>query len=91
MTLWRVAAVFIMVKYNIYDILHDQEVSMLNHFICATEERGTLDNPVSAPLFRKSFSIEKIPGSAFLRICGLGLYRVFINGIDITKGEFAPY
>ena len=64
---------------------------MLNHFICATEERGTLDNPVSAPLFRKSFSIEKIPGSAFLRICGLGLYRVFINGIDITKGEFAPY
>ena len=64
---------------------------MLNGFICAGKERGTLTKPVPAPLFRKDFYIEKDVRCADLRICGLGLYRIYINGSDITKGEFAPY
>lgn len=64
---------------------------MLNCFICATKERGTLTAPVPAPLFRREFHIDKALEVASLRICGLGLYRLFINGRDITKGSFAPY
>lgn len=64
---------------------------MLNRFICATHERGTLAQPVPAPLFRKEFRIDKLLKRASLRICGLGLYRLYLNGQDITKGAFAPY
>ena len=64
---------------------------MLNSFVCASNDRGTLQQPIPAPLFRKEFWIEQPLSSAKLRICGLGLYRVFINGKDITKGFFAPY
>ena len=64
---------------------------MLNCFICASTERGTLTAPIPAPLFRKEFRIGKELSGASLRICGLGLYRLFINGTDITKGAFAPY
>ena len=64
---------------------------MLDCFICASRERGTLVDPIPAPLFRKEFTVEKAILSASVRICGLGLYRLFINGNDITKGVFAPY
>lgn len=64
---------------------------MLNCFICASKERGTLTDPIPAPLFRREFPVHKALRFASLRICGLGLYRLFINGADITKGVFAPY
>lgn len=64
---------------------------MLNHFICARPERGTLEAPIPAPLFRREFSVGRSLTGALLRFCGLGFYRLYINGTDITKGELAPY
>ncbi len=60
-------------------------------FICANNDICDYDNYVSAPLFRKVFSLEKIPQSACFAICGLGLYELYINGVHITKGALAPY
>ena len=58
-------------------------------FICASEEYSEYDRFVPAPYFRKVF----VPVSADcrLRVTGLGFYRVWINGTEITKGLLAPY
>ena len=60
-------------------------------FIKATNEYCTLDKFVSAPYLRRSFEIEALPDSAEISICGLGFYRLFINGHEITRGHLAPY
>lgn len=64
---------------------------MLNHFICADRERGTLETPCPAPLFRKEFQTHKKLQSAVLYFCGLGFYKLYLDGKDITKGALAPY
>ena len=58
-------------------------------FICATEEYSSYHDFVPAPYFRKVF----VPGctDCRLRVTGLGFYRVWINGTEITKGLLAPY
>ncbi len=58
-------------------------------FICATKEYTTYQRFVPAPYFRKTFTA----GSAGcrLRVTGLGFYRVWINGRELTKGLLAPY
>lgn len=61
------------------------------NFIQRTKKFSTIDIPVPAPYFRKTFDIEKIPNKAEIVICGLGFYRLYINGKDITKGFLAPY
>ncbi len=60
-------------------------------FISATKEYCTYTKHVPAPYLRKSFSVNKKIESAKITICGLGFYRLFINGKDITKGLLAPY
>ena len=60
-------------------------------FVCATEKYSTLNSPIPNPQFRKSFSLDSTPGSAEITVCGLGYYRLYINGKDITKGYMAPY
>ncbi|MBR7132267.1 MAG: family 78 glycoside hydrolase catalytic domain [Clostridia bacterium] len=60
-------------------------------FICRNNEVCDFDNHVPAPLFRKSFLLDALPGGANLVICGLGLYELYINGKHITKGVLAPY
>ena len=60
-------------------------------FIKATAEKNEFDQHVSAPYFRKSFTVEKKPESAEISVCGLGFYRLFVNGNDMTKGHLAPY
>jgi len=60
-------------------------------FIKATREYSTLDKFVPAPLFRKSFLINAPLSNADVSVCGLGFYRLFINGTEITKGHIAPY
>ena len=59
-------------------------------FICASERKNEYDDHVCAPLFKRVFSLEKID-AAYVQICGLGFYRLFLNGKEITKGKFAPY
>ena len=62
-----------------------------SNFISATRKYNTYFEHVSAPLFRKSFTVEKEIDSAQITICGLGFYKLYINGKDITKGMLAPY
>ena len=64
---------------------------MNKKFIKATKDYCTLEKYVSAPYMRRSFEIESFPDSAEISICGLGFYRLFINGQEITKGLLAPY
>lgn len=60
-------------------------------FVCATRELNTYQKHTPAPLFRKSFTLASQPEKAEITICGLGFYRLWVNGADITKGLLAPY
>lgn len=60
-------------------------------FVTAGQEYSTFENPVPAPLFRKSFVLERVPDKVPLMISGLGFYELFVNGWEITKGLLAPY
>lgn len=60
-------------------------------FVCAKREYSSFAKHERAPLFRKSFNLKSIPEEAEILICGLGFYRLFINGTEITKGYLAPY
>lgn len=60
-------------------------------FIAATKEYCTHEKMIPAPLMRKAFEVEKLPRKAELIFCGLGFYRLFLNGEEITKGQLAPY
>ena len=64
---------------------------MKKNFIKATEEYSTLEKHVPAPYLRRKFDLDFVPDTAKISICGLGFYRLFINGKDITKGHLAPY
>lgn len=61
------------------------------NFIRASEIFGTRENPVPAPYLRRSFYLDHTDFEANLLICGLGFYKLFINGKEITKGPLAPY
>ena len=60
-------------------------------FIQRAEQYATLECPVPAPYFRRTFLVDKKVEEAKLQITGLGFYEVHINGLDITKGFLAPY
>lgn len=60
-------------------------------FIKATDKYCSFEAYVNAPYLRRSFELDFEPESAHLSICGLGFYRLFINGTEITKGALAPY
>lgn len=63
---------------------------MRQYITANTTEYNTIDNHVSAPLFRRIFS--PVPkGHSVLEISSAGLYRVFLNRKELTKGFFAPY
>ena len=44
-----------------------------------------------APLMRRRLDLEKKPAAAKITFTGLGFYRLFVNGREITKGLLAPY
>ena len=54
-------------------------------FISASTEYADFDRQVPAPYIRKKFTLDRMPEEAELLITGLGFYRVFINGKEITK------
>ncbi len=64
---------------------------MERKFITATKEKCSFDNHIAAPYIRKSFVMDFVPEKAVISVCGLGFYKLFINGKDITKGALAPY
>lgn len=59
-------------------------------FICFSEDYATFEKFVPAPLFRKTFNVKSHKKSEMI-ISGLGFYRAFINGTEISKGPLAPY
>ncbi len=61
------------------------------NFIRGTDAYSTLDKPVPAPILRKTFSLSFAPDSATLSICVSGLYMLYINGKEITRGFLSPY
>ena len=62
-----------------------------NKFICAGIRDCTIKEHINAPMFRKNFFLKMMPQSAKITVCGLGFYRIFINGKEITSSLFAPY
>ena len=64
---------------------------MKRNFIRATENYCTTETHVAAPLLRRTFTVASPIAKAELSVCGLGFYRLFINGKEITKGHIAPY
>ncbi len=62
---------------------------MKKRYLSASENYATVENPVSAPLFRKTFDYSY--KTARLEICVVGLYRLFVNKKEITKGLLSPY
>ena len=69
------------------------QLLQINNFqyIAASKEFGTRQKHVNAPLFRKQFRLNDKPQAALLRIACVGLYRLYVNGEEITKGHLAPY
>ena len=64
---------------------------MNKHFIKATEKFCSLHDPVPAPYLRRTFTLDYVPEAAELSVCGLGFYRLFVNGEELTRGLLAPY
>lgn len=62
---------------------------MFTKFISGSSNYNSIDKYVNAPLFRKKFK-SQVKG-ARLEICVVGLYRLFINGKEITRGILSPY
>lgn len=60
-------------------------------FVSATRDHATYDRSVAAPYLRRTFVLETLPEKAEITVTGLGFYRLFVNGKDITKGLLAPY
>ena len=59
-------------------------------FISAGYEYARMEHFVSAPFFRKKFTVKKTEKAEII-IGAAGFYKLFLNGQDITKGELAPY
>ena len=56
-----------------------------SRFVAATEAFATHEVPIPAPIFRGHF-LWKQGTKTEVVICGLGLYRVFCNGRELTRG-----
>ena len=77
-----------------YDIFNMRsEISQINNFqyIAASKDFNTRQKHVNAPLFRKQFRCDGLPEKAILRVACVGLYLLYVNGTEITKGYLAPY
>ena len=61
----------------------------MRRYITATTEFNTLENHICAPLFKRAFDYNG--KDARLEISVVGIYRLWVNGKEITKGWLAPY
>ena len=60
-------------------------------FIAAGRVPGSYEKHIPAPYLRKSYNLDKKAEKAEITVSGLGFYRLFVNGKEITKGYLAPY
>ena len=72
-------------------ILKEKAFMFSTKFIAATKEYSTHEKFIPAPYMRKSFTLEALPKKASLTICGLGFYKLYLNGKEITNGYLASF
>ena len=60
-------------------------------FISATREMSTLETRIPAPYLRKKLTLEADVRRVRLSVCGLGFYRFWLNGEELTRGLLSPY
>ena len=60
-------------------------------FISATREMSTLETRIPSPYLRKAVTVAEAPAKAELSVCGLGFYRFWLNGLELTRGHLSPY
>ena len=60
-------------------------------FISATREMSTLFDRIPAPYLRKVITVSDDIIKAELSVCGLGFYRFWLNGTELTRGLLSPY
>ena len=60
-------------------------------FISATRKTSSYDAPVPAPYFRKNIHIDNALSCARISVTGLGFYRFWLDGEELTKGFLSPY
>lgn len=61
-----------------------------NRYFYANQRYSTYKEHIAAPMLRRSFALPRAE-KVTLAVVGLGFYRLFLNGRDITRGELAPY
>ena len=66
-------------------------MKLSRRFISATREMSTLESRVPAPYLRRSITIDQDIVKAELSVCGLGFYRFWLNGQELTRGHLSPY
>lgn len=69
----------------------ERSADIKKRFICATREICDFSHRIPAPYLRRAFDLDFAPERAAVSVCGLGFYRLWVNGQEITKGYFAPY
>lgn len=47
-------------------------------------------SPVSVPVFKRSFELNKLPGVAKIDITGLGYFEAYVNGMPLTDARLLP-
>lgn len=60
-------------------------------FVSATREMSTLEKRIPAPYLRKTVTVGEGLQKAELSVCGLGFYRLWVNGTELTRGLLSPY
>ena len=50
----------------------------------------TPQSPVSVPVFKRSFELNKLPGVAKIDITGLGYFEAYVNGMPLTDARLLP-
>ena len=55
-------------------------------FICASTEKNEYEKHVNAPLFKREFDLQ-VKAKGRIQICGLGFYRIFLNGKELTREQ----
>ncbi len=60
-------------------------------FVSATHDFSSYEKRVNAPYLRRAFDLDFAPAKADIKIAGLGFYRIWVNGREITRGHMSPY
>lgn len=64
---------------------------MERKYIVAGKEYNTREKHIPAPILRREFEYKGDKKKAVAEISSTGFYRLFLNGVELTKGYFAPY